>query len=689
MVQVSPGIKVSEIDLTTTVASQPSSVGAIAGVFSWGPLNQAILIPDELTLAAKYGKPSNLNAETWFTAANFLSYQGAGSLLVSRASGSGNNQILSAIANTGSANVAAHVVRNADEYTSDVVNFSPNVEFIARYPGALGNSLKVSVCLNANQYSSNVVIAANTLIANTSGIGINIGSNTATVTFANTSTATVADTFVAATALVSSVAVGDYIQLGNSTIGTQYLKINSVTPVVNTLSGSTPTGNASFNIVFSDIYKLSRNYAASSFTRNWEYFNQVSGAPNISDYQVAYGNTAVNDEIHIVISDQDGLFTGNPGSVVDVYSNVSRATDAKLSNSQSNYYKNVINKLSSYVWAASDYANAISNTALNLTPATGNLPITTSFIGGTDGLGEGLTDVGNILQAYDKIKDKNVNVDLIMSGKSYGGILGEQVPNYIIDNISSVRADCVSFVSPPYSVSVNNNNGTNAQDTVGFRNLIRSTSYAIMDSGYKYQYDKYNDVYRWVPLNGDIAGLCAQVDFTNAPWFSPGGFNRGNIKNLIKLSFNPTKADRDLLYPAGINPVVTFPGQGTVLFGDKTLSAKSSAFDRINVRRLFVTVEKEISKSVSSFMFEFNDPFTRAQVVNQIDPYLRDIKGRRGVYDYVIVCDATNNTPEVVDSERLVISVFLKPAKAANFIELNFVGVSTGADFGAITGQQF
>jgi phage tail sheath protein FI len=263
---------------------------------------------------------------------------------------------------------------------------------------------------------------------------------------------------------------------------------------------------------------------------------------------------------------------------------------------------------------------------------------------------------------------------------------GVDLANYIIDNICEVRKDCVAFISPTKNDVVNNVGGE-LDAVLAFKNDIRSTSYAMVDSGYKYMYDKYNDVYRWVPINGDIAGLCVRTDSTNDPWWSPAGFNRGNLKNVIKLAYNPSKAHRDQLYKAGVNPVVAFPGQGIVLFGDKTALNKPSAFDRINVRRLFIVLEKAIATAAKFTLFEFNDEFTRAQFRNLVIPYLRDVKGRRGITDFLVVCDGTNNTAEVIDRNEFVGDIYIKPARSINFIQLNFVAVRTGVAFSEIVGK--
>jgi len=279
---------------------------------------------------------------------------------------------------------------------------------------------------------------------------------------------------------------------------------------------------------------------------------------------------------------------------------------------------------------------------------------------------------------------EDVDVSLILAGET-----NQTRALHLINNIAEVRKDCLVVMSPRKADVVNNSGyvGSEMDDVIAFRNLLPSSSYATMDSGYKYQYDKYNDVNRYVAMNGDTAGLMARTDNDRDPWYSPAGFNRGQIKNVLRLSYNPPKAQRDQLYKSGINPVNTFPGQGTILFGDKTLLAKPSAFDRINVRRLFIVLEKAIAIAAKFTLFEFNDEFTRAQFRNLVEPFLRDVQGRRGIYDFRVICDETNNTGEVIDGNRFVGDIYIKPARSINFIQLNFVAVRTGVEFSEIVGK--
>jgi len=691
--QVSPGVNVSEIDLTTVVPAVSTTEGALAGVFRWGPVDKLVLVSSEDNLVKRFGKPTNHNPETFFTAASFLSY--GNKLYVSRAANTtdttGANGVLTAMANSGaiSSNLV-HIVLNEDDYLTKLSSFESDVHYVARFPGELGNSLKISVCDSANQYQSNINLRsdANANVSDTK-IAFTVGSNSATVTVANSVTdGDGSITGAIATTLKGLITIGDIVEVGNSSIGKQYLKVTAKGDNVTVNNAGANTGATSFTLSLEETYNLSTNYESNTVVRYWEYFNTVDTAPGRSAYVAANGNTAANDELHIVVVDEDGKFAGVPGTVLEVYQAVSRASDAKTEDGATNYYKNVVNDNSAYVWWSADRSTALSNTALNVVSSTSSTPLSLSFVNGSDGDDESEVALSLLASAYDKFASaEEVDVSLILTGKSKGGANGEQLANYLIDNIAENRRDCVVFVSPDRADVVTNAGRDEANDIVQFRNGLRSTSYAVLDSGYKYMYDKYNDVYRYIPLNGDTAGLCVRTDTTRDPWWSPAGFNRGQVKNLVKLAYNPDKADRDILYKSGINPVVTFPGQGTVLFGDKTLLAKPSAFDRINVRRLFIVLEKAIATAAKFTLFEFNDEFTRAQFKNLVEPFLRDVQGRRGIYDFKVVCDETNNTGEVIDRNEFIGDIYIKPARSINFIQLNFVAVRTGVEFSEVVGQ--
>jgi len=749
---ISPGVQVKEIDLTTIIPQVSTSVGAIAGVFRWGPVGERILIDSETSLVNRFGFPTNLNPETFFTAANFLAYTNA--LYVARAAntsgsspsvtanvtansvtvvlttgntgslavgmdiiGSANgglavgskiasivnstaftveagtqalantisdviqfksNTAFSAMAITGGsvANLAGQTIKNKDDYLAKAGTFDTDLAFVARYPGELGNSLRVSVCGNSTGYTSSINLAS--FGANVS-FNINTNSNSTLVTIISNSSANATANATAFKALISAT---DLLQVGNSDIGTQYMQITSIS-TTNTVGNT-----AVFQINFNDVYKLSSNMTYTQATGNtisryWEFHNVVESAPGQSAYQRNFGNTAINnDEVHVVVVDDKGDFTGVPGTVLEVYRSLSLANDAVSLDGTNAFLKTVINDRSNYVYIVNDLPGLATADSLNLANTT-TARASYSFQYGSDGANESNIELSAVMSAYDLFKSKEeVDISLVLAGKARSSTLG----NYLVDNIAQPRMDCVVFMSPQYA-DVVNNKGNEAQACVNFRNICRDTSYAVLDNNYKYMYDRYNDLYRYVPMNGDTAGLCARTDTTNDAWWSPAGFNRGQVKNVVKLAWNPRQADRDLLYKNGVNPYVTFPGQGTILYGDKTLQSKPSAFDRINVRRLFIVLEKAISKAAQYTLFEFNDAFTRAQFRNLIVPYLRDVQGRRGITDFLVVCDDTNNTPYIIDTNQFVGDIYIKPARAINFITLNFVAVGTGVSFTEVVGK--
>ena len=749
--QLSPGVNVTEIDLTTVVPAVSTSDGAIAGIFRWGPVGERILVDSENILAKRFGNPSNLNAETWFSAANFLGYgnrlnvvraantsgstpfitfeavEDSNTLVINTAASAiDNTSVLSedmyiyqisnsavyttgletsftivnstaiqlssnamaddgavnlyfarpqtaysavALADSGVvANLVNQTVKNQNDYISKDGDFDSDIYYVAKYPGAIGNSLRISVCDSSSAYTSNVNTGFDKL-------SFEIGNNVA-VANGVASVATFMDEF----------SVYDNILAGNSSIDFQYLRIIDI---------STPSANV-VHFTFEDPYRLHTNFVTDSINRYWEFQNVVDSAPGQSDYVANHGNTSAMDEMHVVVVDDMGSFTGTPGTILEVYKGLSRATDAKNNDNTGNYYKDVINQGSSYIWWANDRGVAPSANAENVASSSDVSPYTASFVYGADGYDEANTSAFSVIAAgYNMFASaEDVDISLVIQGKPLAGstsvngitVTSFQLANYIIDNICEIRKDCVAFVSPPRNLTYNAF-GTEATNLVAFRGALRSSSYAVLDSGYKQMYDRYNDVYRWVPMNGDIAGLCARTDQTNDAWWSPAGYNRGQIKNIVKLAWNPRKSERDVIYSNGINPVVTFPGQGTVLYGDKTLLAKPSAFDRINVRRLFIVLEKAIATAAKYSLFEFNDTFTRSQFKNLINPYLRTVQGRRGITDFLVVCDETNNTPQIIDTNQFIGDIYIKPARSINFIQLNFVAVATGVQFSEVVGK--
>ena len=727
--QVSPGVNVSEIDLTGIIPAVSTTEGALAGWFRWGPAEERNLISSEEELASTFGEPDSTNFTTFFTAANFLSY--GNKLFVARAipADAINSTVLQNQSTVANNEVATQtdLIKNSEHHDGLTLSSTASLSaFIAKYPGSLGNSLKISVCDSPLAFESTFTGVTNSSMdvagSNNNFVAtMSVGSNT--LLFSQTGTesgdssgqtahAIRVGANLSMTTAQTVFTVGDTVRLGNSTIGYQTAKIvaKSAVQAGGSHAGGTTTFTANVSFTLDQKYRLSSDLSANStvgdsinsggVTRFWEYRDNVDKAPGQSDWSNNVANNTANDELHIVISDEDGDITGVKDNILEVWEGLSRASDAKNESGESIYYKDVIDNQSNWVWVGGTNIRATSNvnTAAQTYSNTGALlnnhvnaviPFTSSFQVGSDGTNPNETSIaiGQLASAVDLFKSpEDVDISLVVAGLSRGGTNGEQWPNYLIDNIADVRKDCVVFCSPE-KADVVNNTGGESNDVKTFADSLTASSYAVMDSGWKYQYDKYNDVYRYIPLNGDIAGLCVRTDDTRDPWFSPAGYNRGVIKNAIKLPYNPDKADRDILYKNKVNPVITQPGQGTLLFGDKTLLSKPSAFDRINVRRLFIVLEKAIATAAKFTLFEFNDEFTRAQFRNMVEPFLRDVQGRRGIFDFRVVCDETNNTGEVIDSNRFVGDIYVKPARAINFIQLNFVAVRTGVEFSEVVGQ--
>jgi phage tail sheath protein FI len=631
--QISPGVNVSEIDLTAIVPAVQTTAGAFAGQFRWGPVEQRVLISNEAQLVGQYNKPNNTYFADFFTAANFLAY--GDTLYTVRVNNTGLKNAITA------GNSSITLIKSEDDYDNNYSSGISNVgNLVAKYPGDLGNSLKYSICPSATAFESTL-----------SGTYTVVNGNTGVVFSANQA---------------AVISVGDLLQLGTDK------EVYSVATV----------DAGGLSVTLDNAYTGDTVNASTALNRRWEYYNFVSTSPGTSPFATTRGGS--NDQIHVVLVDEDGVWTGVKGQVVERYESLSLAGDARTDDGSTNYYKEVLNRQSKYVWwTAHDSALTNAGTdALGTTFAGGNTPITASFISGSDG---SAATTGQKQLGYDLFKSaEEVDISLILGGAS-----NSATAIHIINNICEYRKDCIVCLSPEQTDVVNNTAYVNAQvdDSVAFRNTLPSSSFAVLDSGFKYQYDKYNDAYRWVPLNGDVAGTMVRTDETRDPWYSPAGLNRGRIKNVTSLAFNPNKTARDQLYKNGINPVTTFPGEGTVLFGDKTLLGYPSAFDRINVRRLFIVLEKAIAIAARQSLFEFNDDFTRGQFVNLVEPFLRDVQGRRGIFDFRVVCDETNNTPEIIDRNEFVGDIYVKPARSINFIQLNFVAVRTGVEFEEVVGQ--
>ena len=643
--QVSPGVNVSEIDLTTIIPAVATTSGGIAGAFQWGPANQRILVDSEANLRDLFGDPNDDTFEYFMTAANFLAY--------------GNNLQVVRVVGAAAKNAgdAAGLLINNDEHYDTITNFTSN-NWVAKYPGVLGNSLKVSACDSAAAFSSELSgLSGLSAAASVGATSLHLG--------------------IGCTATLS---VGDKLVIVDSGTGEQ--DAVKVTALSDHVGGATATISPALTKAVS---------AGATVTRKWGFFDVVDSAPGTSKFSTEGGATSSNDEIHVVIYDADGKWSGVEGTVLEKFDFMSVASNAKTDQGGINYFKEKINRNSKYIWWGGNVGSDNGSWGEALTGGssfgTNSTPDYSALSGGVDdnGATEINNDILDVDKGYDLFKDaETVDVSLLLGGP--GNATNGQ---FLIDEVCDKRKDCVAFLSPEKADVVDVLNTTTQKDNViDYRDnqLNRSSSYAVLDSGYKYQFDRYNDVFRYVPLNGDIAGLCVRTDEVADPWFSPAGFNRGQIKRVTRLAFNPRKAHRDELYKAGVNPVVSFPGEGVVLFGDKTLQSKPSAFDRINVRRLFIVLEKAIATAAKFQLFEFNDEFTRSQFRNLVVPFLRDVQARRGIFDFKVVCDESNNPGSVIDRNEFVADIYIKPARAINFITLNFIATPTGVDFTEVGG---
>lgn len=668
----SPGVQIKEFDISGYVPGVSSSIAAIGGVYSWGPAEQRTLVTDEASLVTQFGRPNDNNFETFLISSNFLSYSNA--LYVSRAVDANSYN-----ASTGNT-VPATQIKNLNDFTEKRSSLSANAHFFAKYPSSLGNSLQVSVCASAEAFTSELdVTNANNTLAFTLTPSSNVATITVTNSDANTSngsTAALADL----EDIVDALAAGEYLTVSANTSTIQYVQISTLgTPAANSSAGT-----ATVSINLANRYTLASTAVMDTVVRNWQYFQLFDRAPGTSTYTAERGGSG--DELHIAVVDVAGQFTGQPNQIVEIYSFASRATDSKSESGTTNYYKDLLNDSSAYLWAGSDIAGISSGLASTMAPIT-VIPYTIRLSGGTSPETESTISLASLANAYDQFKSKeDVDVSIIIAGKAIGGVNGEGIANYIIDNIAETRKDCVVTISPQLS-DVVSSNFREVENLVQFRRSIRYSGRGFITSAYKYQLDRYNNKYRWVAGCGDDAGLMARTDFERDPWWSPAGQNRGIYKNIIKLAFNPNQAQRDALYKEDINPVVNQVGSGVILYGDKTTLGKPSAFDRINVRRLFDTLEKAIEKYARGLLFEFNDEYTRARFRNTVEPYLRDVMSRRGIRRFKVVCDETNNTNVVIDRNEFVGSIYIVPAKSINFITLNFVAVANTVEFSYAIGE--
>lgn len=638
---LSPGITIREFDPTAVVPSVSTSTGAYAGVFQWGPVMEPTVVSSEEQLVQQFWRPNNNTALSFFTAANFLSY--SNNLVLVRADTQGQRNAVQtktggvnaiAVTDTGSGYTTANVTIGAPD-----VNGGVQAEAFATVVG--GEIISVTVTNPGTGYTTVPVVTF------VDGGGVGTGA---------TATATV----VPAGVKINN--ENDYLERWSNGAG-----------LVGTFAAKYPgsLGNGLRVIVV-----------------DRDTWDDWAATPDGINYKLEFPRKPDTDrELHVLVLDT-GRLTGVVGAVLEKFSFLSKASNGRYADGASSYYKNAINNSSKYLyWLEHPEDVLLSGTGLDwgseYLPATSFKSLLTAFditlTGGTDDYA--VTD-GQIIDGFMLLKNPaEYDISLVILGKA-----NTTLAQNVIDNLVLLRKDCIAFVSPENVVTgepiigKTTDTADKILDYLGY--LSRNTSYAVMDTGFKYQYDRYNDVYRWIPLNADIAGLCARTDYTNDPWFSPAGFARGAVKNVVRLAYSPDQTARDLLYQQNVNPVVNFKGEGTILYGDKTLQiTPTSAFDRINVRRLFITLQKAISKAAKAQLFELNDAFTRAQFVGMVEPFLRDVQGRRGITDFKVVCDESNNTGEVIDTNRFIGDIYIKPARSINFISLNFIASRTGVSF--------
>jgi len=719
---VSPGVEVREIDLTNVVPAVSSSIGAIAGAFSWGPVEEIRTVGSEKELVNLFGRPTNDTYKYFMPAAQFLQYANALRVVRTNSTGllnasSGANQISAitvtdagngytdipdvTITSGGGTGAAATATLKAVSVTVDVdgsgyavddtvtVNLGSGVEavFTVTAVDSSGSVTGISIT-SAGVYTdinATSLDGVSTFAVDSSGTGLTLdvvlGVNAITVTDGGsgyTSAPTVSIPGGSSNATATATIVSSGILVKNQD-HFESLDIAAGIKVIAKYPGT--LGNGLKVIVASN----ATSFALLSSTNQ----NQFDFVPAMSNYAEDRGLTLNvgednGDELHVLVIDTTGAWTGTENTILEKFQGLSQASDARKSDGSTNYYMDVINNQSQYIWFANHPAELTDAGETVADSASGFATSDTLLEFTVNGGANVMPSVGDLNTAYELFADaETVDVNLII-----GGDVGEDDDVTHANNlitIAETRKDAVVFLSPATAATVNTTNAVS--NVTDWADEVSSSSYAVMDSTALYVYDKYNDTYRWIVASGAVAGLCAFTDSVADAWFSPAGFNRGQLRGVTKIAFNPKKADRDDLYTSRVNPIVAFPGEGIVLYGDKTALSRPSAFDRINVRRLFIVLEKAVATAAKFQLFEFNDEFTRAQFRNLVEPFLRDVQGRRGITDFAVVCDNTNNTAEVIDSNRFVADIYIKPARSINFISLNFIATRTGVEFSEIVGQ--
>ena len=743
--QLSPGVLTREVDLTVGRADNVlDNIGAIAGPFEIGPVDDATDIQTEQQLINVFGKPISTDAqyEYWMSASSYLSYGGV--LKVVRTDGSGLNN---GNAGVGIASTSNAKIKSFDDYEANW-DSATNFSYAAKNPGTWSNDLKVCfiddfadqtigiTTNNLHNLGARVGWGVTTLINGKALAGVGTTSTfngflkgiiTGVTTDTTDSDSTI-DVKITSRVEVSGagrtetqIAYGIGNSLNSFEVDDKLFFSNNSGVTTTTYRAEGAVGFAASTIV--DWY----DEQTLNLTNSTVYWKSIAQRPTTNQYAEDRG--AKNDGLNIVIVDDTGSITGIQGNILEKHIGLSKALDSisQVNSPQRNWYKDYLATQSEYIYAGYNVSQAEDvewgtdpvvtgfSTYTGVRSASFAIPTTTAGLWGQDAQGVTFTAIGNVtynflggqnyggssipegmkaelgdlITSYNLFSNKDeIEVDYLLNGPGLPGEAESQAKANKLISLAESRKDCVAVISPYRQGVVNLTNTTTQTDNIlKFFAPLTSSSYAIFDSGYKYTYDRFNNKFRYIPTNGDIAGLMTRTAINSFPWFSPAGQQRGLLNNAIKLAYNPSKAQRDLLYPARINPVVNQPGNGVMLFGDKTGLSYPSAFDRINVRRLFLTVEQALERSAQAQLFELNDQTTRANFVNIVEPYLRDIQAKRGVYDFQVICDESNNTPDVIDNNEFRADIFLKPTKSINYITLTFVATRTGVAFEEVTGR--
>jgi len=729
----SPGIVVREVDLTIgRVDPTADGIGAIVAPFAKGPVNIPVLVNNEQELLGNFGQPYNADKqyEHWMVASSYLAY--GGPLQVVRADDADlkNAAVGSGVTVSGQTTISPTKIKSYEDYVNLGYdeNIYPGVTFAARFPGSWGNGIKIAVIdAKADQILSGIATANLSV-----GMGITqsmVGRVTAGVGTTSLSLGHLRGTIVSIGASSIEVKVQGVVSAGGTETSVSYQQFGLHSFESQGISGNSLSSTVSpvigiHSVGFSTAF-VSRSYAA---RQDWFdqqqitlssgniYWNSISDRPSTSTYAVA--RNSKYDEFHVVVIDDNGSITGNTGTILEKHLSLSKAKDSEYSVGSPSYWRKYLSENSQYIFGGSQ-PTGVSTISTNSTfefvtgggwdqetsnvsfGAVGSAVYTLAGgvdynglagIGSTGSLKATVGDLSTGYQIFENDEEYAVNF-LLMGGAGYTKEDAQALASAII-SVAEIRKDAIAFISPNRTSQVTElstgftvKSASEITDNVlSFYSGVPSSSYAIFDSGYKYMYDRFGDTFRYVPLNGDIAGLCARNDASNFPWFSPAGTSRGGILNAVKLAYNPSKQQRDRLYSARVNPVILSPGDGIILFGDKTGLAKASAFDRINVRRLFIYLETAIKAAAKDVMFEFNDELTRSSFVNAVEPFLRDVQAKRGVQDYRLICDETNNTAAIIDNNEFVADIYIKPSRSINFIGLTFIATRTGVSFSEVTG---